>query len=87
MASQRTQRYVPYGVYVLADRLKRDGIALSGVRGPWRSVLQIVTNGVAAIAVDSTERAADLSGLLNWCGVDHLVPVANLRPPEAAAGH
>ena len=84
MDAHRTQRYVPQGAYLLADRLKREGVALWGVRGPWRAVLRVVTNGVAAIAVDTAERAADLSGLLNWCGVDHLEPVANLRAP---AGH
>jgi hypothetical protein len=78
------QRYVPHGVYVLAERLKREGISLAGVRGPWRAVLGVVTNGVAAIAVETAERAADLSGLLNWCGVDHLEPVWSLRAP---AGH
>jgi len=102
MASERTQRYVPHGVYVLAERLKREGVALAGVRGPWRPVLRslsrlgrnaekaisVVTNGVAAIAVDTAERAADLSGLLNWCGIDHLEPAVNVRPPgDLAAGH
>jgi hypothetical protein len=96
---QRTQRYVPQGVYLLAERLKRQGVALSGVRGPWRparlslqrtgkfaeKVIAIVTNGVADIAVDTAEHAVDLSGLLNWCGVDHLEPVATLRPPGQAA--
>jgi len=102
MTSQQTQRYVPHAVYLLAERLKREGVALAGVRGPWRPMRQslsrlgrnaekaisVVTNGVAAIAVDTAERAADLSGLLNWCGIDHLEPAANLRPPvEMAVGH
>lgn len=80
MATQRMQRYIPHGVYLLAERLKRDGVALWGIRGPWRPVISVVTNGVAAIAVDTLEHAADLSGVLNWCGVDHLEPVAELRP-------
>ena len=102
MTSKHTQRYVPHGVYVLAERLKREGVALAGVRGPWRPMRQslsrlgrnaekaisLVTNGVAAIVVDTAERAADLSGLLNWCGIDHLEPAANLRPPSGlVAGH
>jgi hypothetical protein len=44
-------------------------------------MIPIVTNGVTEVAVDTAERAADVSGLLNWCGVDHLDPVPNLRPP------
>ena len=96
MSIQRTRRYVPQGVYVLAERLKREGVELSRIRGAWHPVRQplarpgrnrdkaipVVTNGVAVIAVDTAERAADLSGFLNWCGVNHLEPVTNLRPPE-----
>ena len=78
--SERTHRYVPEGVYVLAEQLKRDGVALSGVRGPWRPQLTMVTNGMAKIVVDTVERAVELSGVLNWCGVDHLEPVASLQP-------
>jgi hypothetical protein len=83
---------------VLAERLKREGLELSRIRGAWRpvrralahpgrnreNVISVVTNGLVAIAVDTAERAADLSGFLNWCGVAHLEPVANLRPPESA---
>lgn len=95
MSTQLTQQYVPQGAYLLADQLKGDGVALSRVLGPWRplrrlfvghgrnadTVLSLVTNGAAEIAVDTAERAVDLSGLLNWCGVDHLEPVTDLRPP------
>lgn len=98
MSSQHTRRYVPEAVYLLAERLKREGVELSRIRGAWRPVwrllsrpgrnqekaISVVTNGVAAIAVDTAERAIDLSGFLNWCGVAHLEPVGNLRPPEAA---
>ena len=90
------RRYEPTPVYALTERLKREGVELQKVRGPWRpirrplrrpgrnadKVIPIVTNGVAELAVDSAERAADLSGLLNWCGVDHLEPFPNLRPPD-----
>lgn len=91
----RLRRYEPTPVYALAERLKRDGVELQKIHGPWRpiqrplrrpgrnaeNVIPIVTNGMAELAVDSVERAADLSGLLNWCGVDQLDPVPNLRPP------
>ncbi len=90
------RRYQPTPVYALAEHLKREGVELQKVRGPWRPIrrplrrpgrnaekaIPIVTNGVAELAVDSAERAADLSGLLNWCGVDHLEPFPNLRPPD-----
>src|SRR5690242_9476551 len=92
----RLRRYQPTPVYALAERLKREGVELQKVHGPWRpirrplrrpgrnaeKVIPIVTNGVAELAVDSPEHAADLSGLLNWCGVDHLEPVSNLLPPD-----
>ncbi len=92
----RSRRYVPKGVYLLAEQLKQVGVELQKVRGPWRpvrrplprpgrnaeKVISVVTNGLAAIAVDTAERAADLSGLLNWCGINHLEPVSNLRPPD-----
>jgi hypothetical protein len=41
-----------------------------------------VTNGVTELAVDTAERAADVSGLLNWCGIERLDPIPNLRPPR-----
>ena len=90
------RRYVPTAVYALAEHLKREGVQLQKVGGPWRAIrrllrrpgrnaekaIPIVTNGVAQLAVDSAARAADLSGLLNWCGVDHFEPFPNLRPPD-----
>jgi hypothetical protein len=33
--------------------------------------------------VDTMEHAVDLSGFLNWCGVDELDPVPDLTPPPA----
>jgi hypothetical protein len=92
----RSRRYEPTPVYALAEHLKREGVELHKVHGPWHStrrplrrpgrnaqkVIPIVTDGVAEVAVDTAERAADLSGLLNWCGIDHLEPVPNLRPPD-----
>jgi hypothetical protein len=92
----RPRRYEPTPVYALAEHLKQEGVKLRTVHGPWRPIrralrrpgrnagmaIPIVTNGVAELAVDTAERAADVSGFLNWCGVDHLEPVPNLRPPD-----
>jgi len=92
----RSRRYEPTPVYALAEQLKREGVELHKVHGPWRPIrrrlrrpgrntdnmIPIVTNGLTELAVDTAERAAEVSGLLNWCGVDHLEPVPNLRPPD-----
>ena len=92
----RPRRYEPEVVYAMADSLKREGLDLHNVSGPWRPILRalrrpgrnaerevpIVTNGVVEIAVDTAEHAADLSGFLNSAGLDHLDPVPNLRPPD-----
>jgi hypothetical protein len=47
-----------------------------------QAAVPIVTNGTVEIAVDTAERAADLSGFLNSAGLEHLNPVPNLRPPD-----
>ena len=92
----RTRRYEPTAVYALTEHLKREGVELHRVPGPWRpirrflrrpgrnaeQVISLVTNGVVEIAVDTAEHAVDVSGLLNASGVDHLDPIPNLRPPE-----
>jgi hypothetical protein len=97
----RPRRYEPTTVYVLAEHLKQEGLKLRAIHGPWHPIrrplqrpgrnagkaIPIVTNGVAEVAVDTAERAADLSGFLNWCGVDDLQPVPNLRPPEQDLAH
>jgi hypothetical protein len=94
--SFRPRRYEPEVVYAMADSLKREGLDLHNVTGPWRPMqrvlrrpgrnaertISIVTNGVVDIAVDTAEHAADLSGFLNSTGLDHLNPVPNLRPPH-----
>jgi hypothetical protein len=41
----------------------------------------VVTNGETEVMVDTMEHAVEVSGLLNWCGVDHLEPVPDLTPP------
>jgi len=92
----RLHRYEPTPVYALAEHLKREGVELHLVDGPWRPIrrrlrrpgrdaqkaIPIVTNGVTEFAVDTAEHAVDVSGLLNFCGVDRLEPVPNLRPPD-----
>lgn len=99
-AQQRSRRYVPTPVYRLAEHLKQIGVELHKVRGPWhpirrplsrlgrnaQMVISVVTNGVAEFAVDTAQRAADLSGFLNWCGIEHLDPVPSLRPPQEGLG-
>jgi hypothetical protein len=101
LAPLGSRRYEPTPVYALAEHLKAEGVELHQVRGPWHPVrrplrrpgrnaqdaIPIVTNGVAELAVDTAERAADVSGFLNWCGVDHLTPVARLRPPDGDLAH
>jgi hypothetical protein len=88
-------RYEPTPVYALVEYLKRKGIDLPNIRGPWRAIrgllrrpgrnrdraIPIVTNGVTQVAVDTSERAVDLSGFLNWCGVAYLDPIPSLQPP------
>ncbi len=92
----RIRRYEPTPVYVLAEHMKRQGVELDLVHGPWRptrrplrrpgrnaqKAIPIVTNGVTELVVDTAERAVDVSGLLNLCGVEHLDPIPNLRPPD-----
>ncbi len=89
------RRYQPTAAYLLAERIKREGVELSAVEGPWRAggrrlrrpgrnnlgVIPLVTNGHTEVMVDTMEHAADLSGFLNWCAVEDLNPVPDLTPP------
>lgn len=91
----RPRRYEPTPLYALAEHLKRQGVELQSIRGPWRATrrhlrrqgrnaeraIPIVTNDIVEIAVDTAEHAVDLAGFLNASGVEHLEPVPNLRPP------
>lgn len=91
----RRRRYQPTAIYLLAERLKRRGIRLPRMQGPWRpdrrqldrpgrddlDAIPVVTNGRVEVMVDTMEHAVDLSGLLNWAGVDDLTPVPDLQPP------
>jgi hypothetical protein len=88
-------RYEPHAVYRLAERARSQGVDLDAARGPWRAAkrqfrrqgrtslheIPVVTNEHTAVMVDTTERAADVAGLLNWCGVHVLNPVPALTPP------
>jgi hypothetical protein len=77
-------------VYELAERVKARGIDLSQAVGPWRAAHRrsrpgrVITNDRVELVVDSSERAADVAGLLNWCGVHDLNPVPDLvrRPAD-----
>ncbi|HET6578725.1 MAG TPA: hypothetical protein VFG66_10395 [Gemmatimonadales bacterium] len=93
--SGERQPYEPRVVYQLAERARSQGVDLKGAVGPWRAgrrqirrrgraslhEIAVVTNEHTAVVVDSAERAADVAGLLNWCGVHELDPVPSLTPP------
>lgn len=87
--------YEPRAVYHLAERARSQGVDLTAARGPWRAgkrqirrrgraslhEIPVVTNERTAVMVDTAERATDVAGLLNWCGVHELDPVPALTPP------
>ena len=88
-------RYEPTVVYHLAEQTKARGVDLSQAEGPWRvdaralsrpgrnslQSIPIVTNEQTEVMVDTAEHASDVAGLLNWCGIRELEPVADLTPP------
>ena len=88
-------RYEPTVVYHLAEQAKARGVDLSQADGPWRAatrtldrsgrnslnLIPIVTNETTEVMVDTVEHAADVAGLLNWCGVHKLEPIPELTPP------
>lgn len=93
---KQRMRYEPTVVYHLAEQAKARGVDLEQAEGPWRvdrraldrpgrnslDSIPIVTNERTEVMVDTAEHAADVAGLLNWCGVQELEPVADLTPPE-----
>lgn len=99
-ASGGHRRYEPHAVYRLAEHVKARGVDLGDALGPWRPVrrevrkpgrtslhsISVITNEQTDLVVDSGERAADVAGLLNWCGVHDLNPVPELRPPADGGG-
>ena len=88
-------RYEPIVVYQLAEKAKARGVDLDQAEGPWRADtraldrpgrnsldwIPVVTNERTEVMVDTSEHALDVAGLLNWCGVHELEPVAELVPP------
>jgi hypothetical protein len=88
MRRRRQDRYEPTLAYVLADQARSGGVDLDAAPGPWRASLRwqelepmsVVTNDRTQILVANMNRAADVAGLLNWCGVDDLRPVPDLTP-------
>ena len=94
-SGERT-RYEPRAVYRLAEDAKSRGVDLGGIAGPWRPgrrrirprgrtslhEIPVVANDHTAVMVDTDQRAADVAGLLNWCGVYELDPVPELTPPS-----
>ena len=92
----RRQRYQPTAAYALVESAKRKGLGLDDVPGPWHvgaralprrgrndlPMIPLVTNGPTEVMVDTLERAAGLSAFLNWCGIEDLNPVSDLRPPR-----
>ncbi|MGN6392504.1 MAG: hypothetical protein ACTHM9_09695 [Gemmatimonadales bacterium] len=99
MRRKQRRTYEPTAVYALASQVKERGIHLSDAIGPWRAgerrasrpgrtcvhELPVVTNEHTAVVVDTPERAEDIAGLLNWCGVKELEPVPELVP-DASPG-
>jgi hypothetical protein len=89
MRRRRPDRYEPTLAYMLADQARSAGMDLEAAPGPWRASLRrhelelisVVTNDRTEIMVGNMERAVDVAGLLNWCGVDDLRPVPHLKPP------
>ena len=87
--SGRPDAYEPTLAYALADKARAHGVNLDAAPGPWRASLRrhgleliwVVTNDCTEIMIGDMARAIDMAGLLNWCGVDDLRPVPELRPP------
>ena len=89
-------RYEPTVVYMLAEEARSSGVDLPAAAGPWHaaerrlerpgrrslSVIPVVTNEQTEVMVDTLERAVDVAGLLNWCGVHELTPIPALVPGE-----
>jgi hypothetical protein len=93
---RRRSRYEPTVVYYLAEQAKASGVDLgqAEAEGPWRvgartlarpgrnslDTIPVVTNARTEVMVDTQEHAADVAGLLNWCGVHELEVVPELAP-------
>ncbi len=99
MKSRARRTYEPTLVYAMAQEARSSGVNLASAPGPWKAtqrrirrpgrssltVIPVVTNEHAVVVVDTPERAEDVAGLLNWCGVHDLNPIPDLTPPPQSA--
>ena len=98
MKSRAQRTYEPTIVYVMAREARSSGVNLASAPGPWRAsqrrnrpgrssltVIPVITNEHTVVVVDTPERAEDVAGLLNWCGVHDLNPIPDLTPPAQSA--
>lgn len=83
---QRRLRYrLPLStIYQILDEVKAAGLEPLMMRGPWKvgrvplgrrgragaTMMPSVECGATLLRVESEERARELAGLLNWCGVE-----------------
>ena len=82
---QRRLRYrlPPNSIYEILDEVKAAGLELLTMRGPWTvstvplgrrgragaTMVPSVESGATLLRIESEERARELAGLLNWCGI------------------
>jgi hypothetical protein len=82
---QRRLRYrlPPRAIYQILDEAKAAGLELLTMRGPWTvgsvplgrrgragaTMVPAVECGTTLLRMESEERARELAGLLNWCGI------------------
>ena len=99
MKSSAQHSYEPTIVYVMAQEARSSGVNLESAPGPWRAsqrrirrpgrssltMIPVITNEHTVVVVDTPERAEDVAGLLNWCGVHDLNPIPDLTPPAQSA--
>ena len=99
MKSSAQRTYEPTIVYVMAQEARSSGVNLASAPGPWRAsqrrirrpgrssltMIPVITNEHTVVVVDTPERAEDVAGLLNWCGVHDLNPIPDLTPPAQSA--
>src|ERR1041385_8395109 len=88
--AQDAREFILGCILSFVERVKRMGIRLGLKHGPWHTAEQptpgsgpsevkmvpVVTNGRTSLLVDTMEHAIDIAGLLNWCGITQLNPVA-----------
>ena len=76
-------RLPPRAIYQILDEVKAAGVEPLTMRGPWTvgsvplgrrgragaTMVPAVECGTTLLRMESEERARELAGLLNWCGV------------------